>query len=247
MSTIMHPLFILVHVALVFWGIQLWQRERKLGTLLVVITAASLAYDNAILTLGSSIGVGSTLEALSVPRYLLHSVFTPMLAYVAYELAGAGGVAWAQVARNRNIIVGLVVALIGVGMVQGVLGMHLKPACHDGILRYAERVTDNQVCEGVVYAEGELNVRSLPPIASIVTIIAVAVLGVLLGRKAGVWWLLVGAVVMFVTAMVPASRFGLWIGNGGEIALLVSLLFVTHLLQVRAGINSGRTAMAMSS
>jgi hypothetical protein len=246
MSTVLHPLFVLIHLALAAWGFLLWQRGRKLGTLLVVITAASLAYDNLILTLGTSIGVGSTLETLSVPRYLLHAIFTPMLAYVAYELAGMGGVAWAQVARNRNIIIGLVVALIGVGMVQGVLGMHLKPACHDGILRYAERVTDNQVCEGVVYAEGELNARGLPPIASIVTIIIVAVLGFLLGRKAGVWWLLVGAVVMFVTAMVPASRFGLWIGNSGEIALLASLLFVTHLLQVRAGVGDGRTAMAMS-
>lgn len=246
MSTILHPLFTVLHVGLVVWGVMLWQRQRSLGTVIVVLTAAGLAYDNLILTLGTSIGVGGTLEALSVPRYLLHALMTPFLVLVAFELAGRVGVPMAQVARNRVILIVIALALVGVGLAQGFIGMHLKPACHDGILRYVERLTENQLCEGVVYEEGVLDARGVPPIASIVTVIIVGVFGVMMGRKAGIWWMLAGASIMFVTAAIPPSRVGLWVGNGGEVVLLASLLFVTAILQQRAGVGTGSLQPATS-
>lgn len=238
MSTFLHPSFVVLHMGLVIWGALLWQRQRSLGTLIVIITAAGLAYDNLILTLGASIGVGSTLEALNVPRYLLHAVMTPLLVLTAFELARRARVPMAQSALSRNLIIGLAVVLVGVGLAQSFVGMHLKPACHDGILRYAERVTENQLCEGVVYEAGVLEARGLPPLASIATVIAVAFWGLMIGRRAGLWWLLAGAVVMFITAAVPASRVGLWVGNGGEMVLLASLLFVTARLQAREGLGT---------
>ncbi len=238
MSTFLHPLLVVLHLSLVVWGTLLWQRQRSLGTLIVIITAAGLAYDNLILALGMSIGVGSTLETLNVPRYLLHAVMTPLLVLTALELARRAGVPMAQSTRNRNIMAGLAVILIGVGMSQSFIGMHLKPACHDGILRYAERLTENQLCEGVTYEEGVLEARGLPPLASIATVIVVAIWGFMIGRKASLWWLLAGAVVMFITAAVPASRVGLWVGNAGEFVLLASLLFVTARLQAREGLGA---------
>lgn len=242
MSVFLHPLYTLLHLLLVAWGITLWQKQRSLGTGIVVLTAAGLAYDNLILSLGTSIGVGGTLEALSVPRYLFHAIMTPLLILTAFELANRAGVPMAQSSRNRNIIAGVALVLVGVGMLQGFIGMHLKPACHDGILRYAERLTENQLCPDIVYEEEALQAGGMPPIASIATVIITGVLGFMLGRRAGIWWLLAGAVVMFITAAVPASRVGLWVGNGGEVVLLASLLWVTAILQ--AGVSSDNLSRA---
>jgi hypothetical protein len=231
MSAALFPLYTLAQIALTIWGARLYVSPRSLPLLLAVLVSAGLIYDNLIIAIGAQVGIGSTLELLSLPRFVIHGLLTPALLLTGHDFAQRAGIRWVQSPSVTRFAWGVTLVLVAAGMVQGVLTIHLQPACIDGIVRYAERISDTQVCPGVVYSD--LNARGLPPLASIVTIVIVAIQGGMVGRRMGIWALLAGAVVMFIGAAVPASRVGPVVANGAEAVLFLGVFWTEHLMQRR--------------
>jgi hypothetical protein len=233
MSTLLYPIFTVAQLTLLIAGLRLYARRKTMSLLFVIVIAAGLVYDNLIIAVGAAVGVGGLLEALSFPRFLIHALCTPLLLMAGYEMAHNAGVQWFDHAMRRRTAWIVTFVLIGIGFWQSILGVDLKPACHDGTLRYAERVSESQLCANVEYTQAELNERGLPPIASIITIVLVGLEGLAIGRKVGWWVLCIGAIVMFVGAAVPASRVGPLVANGAEVILVACALATEFYLDKR--------------
>ncbi|NWF70456.1 MAG: hypothetical protein HXY40_15315 [Chloroflexi bacterium] len=220
MFNMVYAAYGVIHFGLLFWAARLYVRRRSLGLALLMLVLAGLVYDNGIIAAGSSVGMGETLRALNVPRFLLHALLTPTFIITTLELAQRAGVGWLQKPLAQRGLWAATVLLAVVGLFTGVIGMELYPACFGGTLRYAERVAESQLC----FEGQEVHAGGIPPLAAIGTIVLVLVIAIAIWRKNGWYWLLLGAAAMLIAGAVPASRVGPWVGSAGEVVLALALL-----------------------
>ncbi len=171
----------------------------RLRAPLLVLVAAALTYDNAVIAVGSTLGEGQTLMVLNAGRFWAHALITPLLVVVGWRLARL---------TRPAVMAGLVAVLVAYGVYTEIVRLRLEPLRENGTLRYI-----NAAAEG-------------PPIAAIVTIVVLIVLGAIVWRRLGTPWLLLGAVAMFIAAALGVHL--VWLQNFGEAALLASLLLTTR-------------------
>jgi hypothetical protein len=169
-----------------------------------LINVFGLAYDNLAVGAGQLIGPGPLLMALSVPRYAIHALTTPLYGLVGLHLARHAGVRWAQ-GRGMLIVFTLItLPALALGIYTDLIVLHMEPVVSMGTLRYA-----NASASG----------PPLPSIAAIIMLIACGI-GVAIHTR---WpWLLLGALVMFVMAGA-AAKVGV-ISNFGEIAMVAGMV-----------------------
>ncbi|MBY6212481.1 hypothetical protein KUV95_13060 [Microbulbifer agarilyticus] len=221
MSVVIFPIYALCHATLCAWAFTLWKSQRAPGAALVALVCAALTYDNIILSIGASIGIGPLLESLSWPRFVMHAFLTPLLLIVASKAAQAAGLRWAQGPNWNRFIWLLVPMMILVGVYEGLIGLELVPACFDDTLRYTSNLHPTQLCY-----EGQQPVAGNgPPIPSIVATLLTLIVGIGLWRQLGWPWMALGATIMFFAAAIPSSLLGMAPGNGGEVLLLASLVY----------------------
>ncbi len=216
MSAILFPFYVLCHAAILVGALYLARVHKAPGAWLVAMIAAGLVYDNAIISLGTTIGIGPLLQTLSWPRFAMHALLTPFMMIAVTQMAVSGGIRWADTTPWRIVVWILVVSMIVLGAFEVLIGLETVPACFDGIIRYTANLYPSHFCEPnqeVVHGSG-------PPIPSIIGNILTLVVGFALWRHNGWVWLMVGALVMFAAAAVPFSGFGMAPGNGGEVILL---------------------------
>ncbi|HEY9614090.1 hypothetical protein [Allocoleopsis sp.] len=205
MAAILHPIYALAHFALAIWGIHLFQQSINIGTILLLIVLTGLIYDNLIISIGSCIGEGEVLEFLNRLRFLFHTLFTPLLLVVAVELANYAGVQWFASPIARCMTWLLALGLIEFEFRKKYLTLKLESTTFAGTLRYRE-------------AEGSL------PMAAILTIALVALVGIIIWQTMQCPWVFIGALIMFLGSAVPTRLVGQVLGSGVEIVLVLSLL-----------------------
>ena len=215
MSAFAFPLYALAHLAIFFWCVSLVRRYHAPGAGIVAMIAAGLIYDNLIVSLGTTIGAGATLQLLSWPRFAMHALLTPFMMIAVLQFATAAGIGWASDKRVRIGVWILVGAMIVEGSLQHLIGLQTFPACFDGILRYTSNLYPSHFCT----PDAQAVQGSGPPIPAIVGNFLSLIVGFALWRRAGWPWLMVGALVMFVAAGVPMSGFGMAPSNAGEVIL----------------------------
>lgn len=200
----MNAIFLLAGVAqLAIAVFALRSRQRNpLAAVLLAVLGAAIAYDNLVVGLGSTIGEGDLLETLSWGRFALHNLLTPLFLLVAAGLLGQ------HRTRTRTFtipVMGAVAAvLVLFGVTTDLIGLELAVEVTGDVVRYADA-------------------EASAPIATIVTILLVNVMGFRLLRSGGPRWLFVGAVVMLVTGAAPTDGAPV-LGNLGEVALLTGAL-----------------------
>lgn len=211
-----HLLFAIAHAAILVWAVRLY-RANAPGALIVALIGAGLVYDNGLLFLGSYIGVGDTLELLSWPRFILHAFFTPFLMLALLYFARAADLPTALKPAMGYITVVAVISGIVLAVVEDLIPLELKPACHNGMIRYTGNLLDTQLCS----AEYSPARTGGPPWPSIAANLVAFVVGIRLLSVKRWMWLLTGSVVMFVAAspLFPFERFALVPGNFGEVIL----------------------------
>ena len=236
MSAYLFPIYSLVHLVVLIWCLRLARLYRAPGALLVAMIAAGLVYDNGIIALGSTIGIGPLLETLSWPRFALHAVATPFMMIAVTRMAVAGGIRWAAGRAWQITVWVLVIGGIIEGSFAHLIGLELEPVCFNGIVRYTSNVSPAMFCyEGQLATTG-----GGPPIPSIVGNFVTLIFGFALWRRHGWLWLMSGSLIMFVAASVPTSGFGLAPGNAGEVVLLLSYAATVN----RFGKAHGQSATA---
>ncbi|MEV6343007.1 hypothetical protein [Actinoplanes sp. NPDC051851] len=170
------------------------RRDRAIVLLIPVVLA--LIWDNAVIAVGAALGEGGLLHALSVPRFVTHALFVPLLIMVGALLGRRSGVRLPPTPAFAL----LTALLIGIGLVRDVIGLDLEPTRYAGTLRYT-----NAAASG-------------PPIPAVATILVLIAIGAALAVRARRYWLLAGAITMFAAA---GAGFAVpWLGNLGELVLI---------------------------
>jgi hypothetical protein len=178
---------------------------RRAATPVVWLLSAvllALAYDNLVIAAGV-MGEDPLLERISVGRVILHVLAVPLLIPAGVLLAARAGVGWCRRAPVRAGAFVLAGVLILLGVMDDLLALELVPVSEWGLVRY-------------VAAEGG------PPVGAILAILVLLVVGAATWRAARWPWLFAGALAMFVAAGAMAAVG--WIGNVGELALMLGLI-----------------------
>ncbi|HUN23955.1 MAG TPA: hypothetical protein PK299_12575 [Anaerolineales bacterium] len=199
----MSILFLVITAIMLYLTVQafqIWQSSKQWIALICAAVALGIAYDNLIVGIGMWVGEGSLLQSLNLPRYVFHAILTPMMAIFGFGLLRRAGIKWAQSPIAMAIVCLVATALIALGLYTDVFAGTLHLANEFGTLRYG---SDSPIPG--------------PPIPAVLTIVILMVCGLVLAIQRKWWYLLLGAVVMFVAAGAGAGIF--WIANLGEVLL----------------------------
>ncbi len=198
-----------LQAALAVWAFTLWRRDRTAGTFMLMLPIAAAWYDNLIIGLGSTIGAGPTLEALTFPRFLGHSLFTPSWIVAATMLAIRFGAFRSRERVARAGSWALYAAMVGVGLVNEVLSFEGELVREADVLYYT-------------------NVGRLftPPPPSLVMTVVVLLAGIYIAvRTRGRWpWMALGAVLVPAGQFVNAEGPLFFVVNFGEVLMSASLV-----------------------
>ncbi|MFI6314780.1 hypothetical protein ACIBEK_32140 [Nocardia fusca] len=165
-------------------------RFRENGDRLLLVPAvvcAALAYDNAVLAAGRWIGAGATLESWSAPRFVAHTVLTPLLMPWACAAAARAGVGGARTRWVRAAVAAVTAVVIVVGVAGELTPLTLEPREWAGTVRYT---TAHASVGGL-----------LPPV---VTVVVVLVAAVAVWRARGYrLWTVTTVIMTVVSAAMP--------------------------------------------
>jgi hypothetical protein len=229
MSLFLYSLYAVIYGLVLIWTIRIWMRNRRAGTLAYAAIIFGLLYDNGMLALGNSIGVGDPLYYLSLPRFILHQLVLPWIIFAIFEQVRQAGAPWAQRAWARPAAVVLSVVVMGLGILTRLVGLQLEPTVMDGVTRY---VAVNTVG---------------PPLVSIIGIGLVGVLGITFWRRLSWPWITILVVLVFIGEMVPSEAIKRVFGSAMEVALMTTLLWTQVRLDagvfVRERLSGARPAL----
>ncbi|TXT54369.1 MAG: conserved membrane protein of unknown function [Candidatus Thorarchaeota archaeon] len=211
-SDILYPIITIGYIFLIYWAFLLLRKNKQTSLILMIVVMFGLLYDTIVLSIGTLLGTGELLYNLNLGRYIVHALLTPLYIIVAYEQSIRFDINWFGIPKKMlQVIFGVVMMVfIVIALTTHVIGVTLVPTTFDGVLRYIIDPTHGRV----------------PPIAAILTIIVIMIIGfVVMLKTSPRWvWLFIGALVMFIGSAVPSSMFGTLIGSLAEFFLSITLL-----------------------
>jgi hypothetical protein len=226
-------LYAAIHLGLLAWGWRAWTPAGRPVALTILLLGNTLLwYDNFRIGVGRFIGEGDLLYAMSVPAFVWHWTFLPLLVIVAGSIARLAGLEWA---RHRLVMGAFCVAAVGLvlldlpysaGLLFGGGGsipfVELQPACIADTVRYSTKVSAAQLCsaDAVPFSNGP---GPLPAILMNAIMVAV---GVALWIRHGWKWLVILPGLMFIAAGSGPllGPWGLPVANFGEILFTLGVL-----------------------
>jgi len=221
MLTAAYAFFTAAQATLAVFAVRLYRRHPSLGAFTVALPIAALVWDNLIVAIGSFIGEGSLLQALSWPRFAGHALLTPIWIITAFEYARRAGALRLGSRGWRIAQWSLYAAMVALGVLKSVVLLRFEIVKQADILYY----TNSGGFPG-------------PPIPAIVMVLCVIAAGVYVARRGLGPWMLIGGIVMFIAAGVPTSLVGFWLSNTGEVVLAAAMVTTEALLQRRESLRA---------
>ncbi|BAL87048.1 hypothetical protein AMIS_18280 [Actinoplanes missouriensis 431] len=203
MVSVLFGLIAVAEIALLGLVIALRRRQPDWTLSLLVLVILALIYDNVVVAIGSTLGEGSLLRSLSLPRYVTHALLVPLLIMVAVGLGRHHGVRFLAGRVVPAAFGALTLLLIAAGAWADIVTLDLEPTRYADTLRYT-----NAAANG-------------PPVPAVIAILVMIGIGVALLVRARWPWLLAGGVVMFAAAGAGAAV--LWLSNLGELVLILTV------------------------
>lgn len=223
MDTVLFAGFALAYLALLAWGARPALRRGHLSPAdLPLLVLAGLVYDNAVIAAGSLIGAGPVLETLSLGRFWIHALITPVLVAWGLHTLRRAGFPWAQ---TRGYQLGgtlAVLALVALELLTEVRGLRIVPGWEYGVLSYSNAAP-----------------ASGPPLMVLIVALVLIVAGVLLWRRQGWPWLAAGAIAMTLGSAIPLPLPSGAVTNAFELALLLSVTATTAFQEARPRTSAG--------
>lgn len=131
MVAVLYLVYSLALFWLVLWGLRLWREQWTMAVVATVPPLLGLVFDTVVNGLGASFGPGPLLQALNALRYLIHVLLTPLWVLAGADLAGRAGVAWLQFKTGRRAVVGMILAVVGLGF--ALLGVEQRLRQYEGV------------------------------------------------------------------------------------------------------------------
>lgn len=205
MFTALHVAIGLIQLGLAVVGTRHYLRHRNRYGWIPLGVIYGLVYDNFAIAAGAWLGEGAVLQALNVPRFVIHALLTPLLCIFAIGVARRAGLGWAQSRAVHTAFCTVATALVAWGVYWDIVRLALVPVRFNDTLRY--------VNDGAPPG---------PPLAAVTTIVVLIGVGALLWRRVRWPWLFLGGAVMFLAAGAGARLVA--VGNLGEIAMTGALV-----------------------
>ncbi|MFO1427804.1 MAG: hypothetical protein U1F11_12705 [Steroidobacteraceae bacterium] len=196
---------------LLAWLVRIRRRTGAAAAAVLMLPQLGLVYDNLMVALGSFIGLGPLLEALSWPRFWTHWFCGSWLIIACGSILRLAGFDWAR----RRWVMGAFCLLTAALMLHDLpefWSNRLYPVCQFDLVRYSTSVAADKFC-----LPDQLVVKGEPPFAAIVTSFVVIGTGIVLLARRGFPWMLAGAVLMLLSATPPAMPYKL--DNLGEVLI----------------------------
>lgn len=216
MHTAAYVLFAVAQALLAIAAIRLYRRRPSISTFMLILPIAGVVWDNLIMALGATIGDGPLLVALSWPRFIGHALLTPawIVAAVGFaQRSGAGRFAGRGGQIGQWLLYGFAVTA--------------------GILRYVVFLEMAPVWDGGMFYYTNAGTFPGPPIGSITMLLVVLACGGVVFRKTRSPWMLLGALFMLATQLIPRELVGFLVTNSGEVVMAASLVATEAMLQRR--------------
>jgi hypothetical protein len=215
-ATIAYIVYATAQAALAVWAFMLWRKDRTGGSLAVLLPIATVWYDNLIIALGAYIGAGPTLRALTIPRFLGHSLFTPIWIVAAVSLAVRAG----AFAGHRRLVTGGSWILYGAMVIVGLL--------NEVVFFRGELVTEG---DAVYYT----NVGRIftPPPPSLTMLVVVLICGALVFWHTRWPWMFLGALPVPLSQFLSGEGAAFLFVNSGEVIMSASLVATLSFLMRR--------------
>ena len=211
-DTVLYFFFAVAYIGLMIWG---FKRQRSWNfTAFLYFVLVGLIYDNGIIAIGKYIGEGPFLESLNVLRFWSHAFLTPLLVLFCWGAMNLAGIRWA---RKRTVFYGFVLytaALISIELILETWGLEIVAEEQYGVLRY-------------VSAEPSTG----PPIMVLFVTVALIFTGIMLWKKIGWKWMLIGAMIMAIGSAVPIPVDSSAVTNAFELFLLLTLVWTKNRLE----------------
>ena len=209
MDTLLFFGMALAYVALLAWGIALIVRRGRVSLadipLLVIL---GLIYDNTLIASGRFIGEGPLLETLSLGRYWVHALVTPLLVVWAWHACRRSGARWAATRTAATAAAILAAALVVLEYVTVIAPLQLQPSVEYGVLTYSSADTP-----------------SGPPLMVLFVTAALLTAAITVWVKQRIWVLTGGTALMIIGSAVPIPVESAAVTNIFELILLTSILW----------------------
>ncbi len=206
MFTLIHIVFGVAQLALAVVGARHWLAHRSSYGLIAILVIAALVYDNFAIAAGALLGEGDALKAVNTPRYIFHSLLTPLLIIFACGVARRADLRWSQGKGVHAAFCILATALVAYSAYVDVINLRLEPARFQDTLRYSN----------------EFSLLKGPPLPSFTAMIVLVGVGVMVWVRARWPWLFAGALAVLILA--GAGARAITVANLGEVFLSAALV-----------------------
>lgn len=213
--------YALAQAALAVWAFRLWRAERSAGAFALLVPISTVVYDNLMIALGSFIGPGPLLEALTVPRFAGHALFTPLWIVAAVHLALKAGAFERHRARVAAGAWGLYGVMAAIGLLNEVVFFR-----------------GEWVSEGDVSYYTNVGRILTPPPPSLTMLLVVLVCGVIVLARVRWPWMLLGGLTVLGSQAVRSDTVAFALINSTEVILSTSLVATLSHLKRRVRLDA---------
>lgn len=227
-----------LQLMLLGWLVRIYRETGLAVALMLMIPQFGLFYDNLIVGIGSWIGIGPLLEAISWPRFWIHWLMGAWLIIASGAILRLAGFAWAQKKAVMGAFCGFTVFWM-IWDIPYFFTKSLHPVCEFGLVRYSVQVAADKFClstQTVVPGDG-------PPWPQLATCFVVIAAGALLAFKRRFPWMMLGGILMFISATPPFAAIKL--DNLGEVFIAGGCIWaIAHFSRGRRRAPLAREALA---
>ena len=214
-----------LQLALFAWLWRLWRGRGVVVAAVLLLPQFGLFWDNLIVGLGRHIGLGPVLEALSWPRFWLHWLSGAWLVAASGAILRYAGFAFMRPSRAMLSFCAATMVLMLYDLPH-FWRDSLHPVCEFDLVRYSTAVAPGTFC-----FPDQAVIVGAPPFAAIVTCLVVIIAGALLLVRHRFPWMMLGGLLMLMSAAPPFRALKL--DNFGEVLIAGGCIWAIARFAVR--------------
>lgn len=237
--TVQFFLYAAVQLILFFWVVSIYRKTGAAAALVLLVPQFFLFYDNFVVAIGSFIGLGPLLKAISWPRFWAHWFTGYWIIIAAGSILRLADFSWA---KNKFVMASFCVLTVGLMVYEtsNLWRVDLFPICQADLVRYTTTIRPGESCVDPAFQIKQQD----SPLAVIIANFIIIIVGAILAIRRRFPWMMLGGILMLLSAALPAAR-ALKLDNFGEILITGGIIWaVAHFAGKHRRGTSVRTVIA---